>query len=286
MQRIDGTQIAAGVAQDLAARVRALAATGVTPRLAILVVGDEPRTRRYVAAKERKAAELGIAVTAVRLDAGNASSVEHMLSSAIERLNGDSAIHGIILQLPIPVPGIDEQELIDRIVPAKDVDGLTSVSQAALEAGRELFVPATPQGILRLLAAYKLPIADTRIAVVGQGRLVGRPLAAMLRSRGADVVPADSKTADLAAVTRGAAIVVSAVGRAGLITDAMVDPGAVLIDVGLSEQDGVLQGDITEAAKDTAALATPVVGGVGPMTVISLLANVVLAAELAAVRSA
>ena len=284
MRLIDGTQIAALVADDLRERIAALTSQHVTPTLAILVVGDDLRTQRYIAAKQRKAAELGIVVALTTLPGTDPVSVTEQVRAAIDSLNADPAIHGIILQLPIPLP-VDEQELLDHIAPTKDVDGLTTTSQAALEAGRELFLPATPQGILRLLTAQKLPIADARIAVVGQGRLVGKPLTAMLRSRGADVVTADSKTPDLRAVTKGAAVVVSAAGKAGLITEDMVDDGAVLIDVGLSEVNQRLRGDVTDAAKQKAALATPVTGGVGPMTVISLLANVVLAAELAGLRA-
>lgn len=284
MQRIDGTQVAAIVADDLRERVQALAAQQVTPRLAIIVVGDDLRTQQYVRAKQRKATELGIAVAVAELKTGNSEAVTGSVTATIDRFNADPAVHGIILQLPVPSE-VDEQELIDRIAPTKDVDGLTTTSHAALEAGRELFLPATPQGILRLLAAQNLPIVDTRIAVIGQGRLVGKPLTAMLRSRGADVLTADSSTADLRSITGGAAIVVSAVGKAGLITEDLVDPNTVLIDVGLSEQNNVLRGDITDEAKEKASLATPVTGGVGPMTVISLLANVVLAAELAALRA-
>ena len=283
MQLIDGKHVAEKVAAELQERIATLVAQKITPTLAILVVGDDLRTQKYIAAKQRTAEELGIRVTLFALQSQAAEDVVTQITDTITTLNQDSSVHGVILQLPIPI-AVDEQELIDLIKPTKDVDGLTLTNQAALEAGRELFLPATPQGILRLMTAYKLQIPDARIAVVGQGRLVGKPLTAMLRSRGADVVTANSETTDLPAVLKGASVVISAVGKENLITEDMVDGQMALIDVGLSDIDGKLQGDIVQAAKDKARLASPVIGGVGPMTVISLLANVVLAAELAALR--
>ena len=284
MQLIDGRQVAETVRTDLRERIAVLRSQDIQPRLAILVVGEDIRTERYIAAKQQAADEIGIAVELIRFTIDEPETLTDRIEARIKSLNDDLQTHGIILQLPIPIP-IDEQELLDSIKPTKDVDGLTLTNQAALEAGRELFLPATPQGILRLLTVSNIPIADTRIAMIGQGRLVGRSLTAMLRSRDADVVTADSHTRDLAAVVRGAAIVISAVGKENLITEDMVDEQMVLIDVGLSDVDGKLQGDIAPAAKEKARLATPVIGGVGPMTVISLLANVVLAAELAALRA-
>lgn len=283
MQLIDGRQIAETVRVDLRERTAALKATNIQPRLAILVVGEDIRTERYIAAKQQAADEIGIAVELIRFTIDEPATLADRIEARIKTLNDNPQTHGIILQLPIPVP-VDEQELIDSIKPTKDVDGLTLTNQAALEAGRELFLPATPQGILRLLTASKIPIANTRIAMIGQGRLVGRPLTSMLRSRDADVVTADSKTTDLASVVHGADVVISAVGKENLITENMIDKQMVLIDVGLSDVEGKLQGDIAPAAKERARLATPVIGGVGPMTVISLLANVVLAAELAQLR--
>lgn len=282
MQMIDGKQVAELVAADLRERIAALDSQGITPTLAIIVVGNDLRTQKYITAKQKAAEQLGIEVKLIALSA-TSDDIEATIAEQIALLNSDPNVHGIILQLPIPAE-VDEQDLIDLIVSQKDVDGLTLTSQAALEAGRELFLPATPQGILRLLSSQKLPIYEKRIAVIGQGKLVGKPLTAMLRSRGADVATADSKIKDLASIVRGASIVISAVGKENLITAEMVDPDMTLIDVGLSDVNGTLRGDIAQAAKEKAQLATPVIGGVGPMTVISLLANVVLAAELAAIR--
>lgn len=284
MQILDGKKVAATVAEELRERIATLRAQNVEPTLAILVVGDDLRTQRYIAAKQRAAERLGIQTILIPIAPTTPEETKAIIEKSITTLNEKPDIHGIILQLPIPVK-VDEQELIDLIAPTKDVDGLTLTNQAALELGRELFLPATPQGILRLLSAYKIPIANQRIAIVGQGKLVGKPVTAMLQSRDADVVTANSQTKDLKETIRGANIVICAVGKENLITEDMVDDKMVLIDVGLSDVDGTLRGDIALAAKEKAFLATPVPGGVGPMTVISLLANVVLAAELAQLRA-
>ncbi len=285
MEFIDGRAVAHEITQELTRRINDLKAAGITPTLAILQVGNDPTTTIYVTAKQRAAVPLGIDVHVIRFDTGvQSDALARALTDTVHQLNADPSIHGIILQLPVPET-IDDQAIIDEIDPRKDVDGLTATNQAALEAGRELMVPATPQGILRLLAAYRIPLEGATVGLVGHGRLVGRSLAHMLRSRGAILQIADSKTPDLRAVTRGADIVVSAVGQAGLITPDMIDESTVVIDVGLSKVDDQLQGDITEAAKAKARLATPVPGGVGPMTVVSLLANVVLAAELTRLQS-
>ena len=284
MQILDGKKVAETVAEELRERIATLRTQNVEPTLAILVVGDDLRTQRYIAAKQRAAERLDIRVILIPIAPATPTETTAVIQQAITALNNKPEVHGIILQLPIPV-AVDEQELIDLIAPTKDVDGLTLTNQAALELGRELFLPATPQGILRLLSAYKIPIANQRIAVVGQGKLVGKPVTAMLQSRDADVVTANSRTKDLKETIRGAAVVISAVGKKDLITEDMVDKTMALIDVGLSDVDGKLYGDITSTAKDKALLATPVPGGIGPMTVISLLANVVLAAELTALRA-
>ncbi len=284
MQILDGKQLAETVAEELRERVSDLRAAGIHPRLAILLVGESDMpTEKYVAAKQRAADKVGVAVELIRFTIDEPIALAERITARIEELNSDPDTHGIILQLPMPVP-MNEQDLIDAIAPEKDVDGLTTTNQAALEVGRELFVPATPQGILRLLAAYKIPIANTKIAMIGQGRLVGKPLSAMLRSRDAILTTADSKTPDLLPIVKDARVIISAVGQPGIITDAMVRSDSILIDVGLSDIDGTLTGDIEPEVKALAGQATPVPGGVGPMTVISLLANVVLAAELARIQ--
>lgn len=292
---MDGRELARQVEAKLAMRVEALKAQGIQPQLVILVVGRDERTASYIRAKQKAAERVGIRVLVEPIgsdtpgksprlgdtpgESGRRSDLTDRIRTAIERWNADPTVHGIILQLPLP-NGIDDEPLLDAIDPNKDVDGLTATNQAAVELGRELFPPATPMGILRLLDAYHIEIADTVVAVIGQGRLVGKPLSQMLEHRGARVRTADSSTSDLRAVTAGAEVIISATGQPHLITADLIDDGVVLIDAGLSEVGETLVGDITPEAAAKARLVTPVPGGVGPMTVVSLLSNVVVAAEL------
>ncbi|MBI4022799.1 bifunctional 5,10-methylenetetrahydrofolate dehydrogenase/5,10-methenyltetrahydrofolate cyclohydrolase [Candidatus Berkelbacteria bacterium] len=282
MEHMDGRALAEEVAGTLRNRAAALRERGIVPTLGILVVGDDERTASYIRAKERMASEIGIEVRVHRFEQSELPDRLHdRITKAMAHWNRDPAVHGLILQLPLPA-GLDESVLLDCIDPTKDVDGLTSTNQHALEAGQPGIVPATPLGILALLQAYDVTVDGATVAIVGTGRLVGQPLAHLLQARGACVRLADRETADLAAVTRGAEIVVAAVGHPGLVTESMIDHESVLIDVGLTEQHGMLVGDTTEGARAKARLSTPVPGGVGPMTVVSLLGNVVQAAEQSA----
>lgn len=278
MNIIDGREVATTLLNEVRERVEQLKSKGVQPRLAILTIGDDARTASYIRAKQRAAERVDIQVDLYPFSAED-EGLEERIRTHIERLNSETEVHGIIVQLPIP-QSLDSQALIDLIDPKKDVDGLTATNRAGLELGRELMTPATPMGVIRLLKAYDVPVAGAKVALIGHGRLVGSLLAPMLRSRGAEVHIADSRTKDLAAVTLPAAIIISAVGKANLVTASMVQPHSVLIDVGLSEIDERLVGDISAEAKEKARLATPVPGGVGPMTVASLLSNTVFAAEL------
>lgn len=279
MQLMDGRAAAEALRAKLVQRIESLKARGVVPTLAIVQVDDDERTVRYVRAKTDTAAALGITIRHIALDPHQqAATLDPLIRERLAALNADPNVHGILLQLPLP-HGLDSDELINMIAPAKDVDGLTATNQAALDAGRELLVPATPLGILRLLEAYHVPIAGSTIAVIGQGLVVGKPLATMLRSRGATVRTADASTSDLHTITRGADIVISATGQPNLISPDLITNTTVLIDAGLAEAGSGLVGDTTEAAREKARLTTPVRGGVGPMTVASLLGNVVLAAE-------
>lgn len=281
---MDGRALAAELEQGLRERVGHLANAGITPTLAIVVVGDDERTASYIRAKQATAERIGIAVKVYEYSAAAPETLEGQLLTQIDALNTDTAVHGIILQLPVP-RGVDDERLLNAISPTKDVDGLTATNQASVEMGRELFPPATPMGILRLLGRYGIPIEGTVMAVLGQGRVVGKPLADMLESRGAIVRRADHTTADLGAVTHGASVVISATGQPGLVTASLIDPDIVLIDAGLAEVGTSLVGDTSDDAQAKARLATPAKGGVGPMTVVSLLGNVVVAAELAQLRT-
>lgn len=279
MQLMDGRATAGGRRAQLRQRVEGLRERGVVPTLAIVQADRDERTRTYVRAKSQAAREIGIQIQLHEFDPTlPPETLAKRLKATLEILNADRAVHGLLLQLPLPA-GIDVDELINTIDPGKDVDGLTATNQAALEAGRELMVPATPMGILRLLETYDVPITDATVAVIGQGLVVGKPLALMLASRGATVRTADAETPDLRSVTRGADIVVSATGQPGLITEEMIGANTVLVDAGLAEVGTSLVGDTTPEAQAKARLTTPVRGGVGPMTVVSLLGNVVIAAE-------
>jgi methylenetetrahydrofolate dehydrogenase (NADP+)/methenyltetrahydrofolate cyclohydrolase len=278
---MDGRAVAARIQRSLEPRITALRKQGVVPTLAIVFAANDERTDAYIRAKQDAAARLGIAVQIHAFPAG--MELTGALTDAITDANGDPAVHGIIVQLPLPA-GVDEDTILNVVAPEKDVDGLTSTNEAALDAGRELFTPATPLAILQLLSTYHIPLDGTTVAVVGQGRLVGAPLAAMLRNRGAIVRTADETTPDIASVTKGADVVVVATGTPNLITPAHIDGRSILIDAGLTNVDGTLVGDVSDEAKQVARLATPAVGGVGPVTVASLLANVVLAAEYQALQ--
>ena len=276
---MNGHAVADRIYRELQPRIAALRTQGVKPALTILLADNDTRTDAYVRAKQDAANRLGIRVQlhafSPNLPAGE---LQDLIRKTIAACNVAADTHGIVLQLPLP-NGIDEQELIDAIGPKKDVDGLTATNVAALEAGRELLAPATPLAVLRLLIAHSVALENTTVAVIGQGRLVGAPIAAMLHHRGANVRTADASTRDLATVTRGANVIVAATGTPNLITADLIDDNTVLIDVGLTSVDGQLIGDVSEDARAKARLATPVVGGVGPVTVASLLSNVILAAE-------
>lgn len=282
MKTIDGRATAQKIGNQLKSRIKALKTKGIEPKLVIVKVGNDLRTSTYVRVKLAAAEKLGILTKVVELD--DQLSPEELrteVSRLIDDLNHNPEVHGIIIQLPIP-QSVDDQELIDLINPAKDVDGLTATNQAALEAGRELMVPATPLGIISLLSDNQVEINGTKTALVGLGRLVGSPLNHMLKSRGAQLKTANSRTADLKEITKDADLVIAAAGQPHLIKPEMIKQDSVLIDVGLSEVDGQLYGDVDPATKQIAAMSTQVTGGVGPMTVISLLSNVVLAAEIQA----
>lgn len=277
---LDGKTLAQQVRAELKAEVAALAAQGVVPSLAVILVGEDPASQVYVRNKIAACAEVGIASRAFRFPS-DCAPVE--LFAAIDALNADPAVHGILVQLPLP-PQFDETAVIERIAIAKDVDGFHAENLGRLWQGREGFVPCTPAGVMRLLAHAGIALAGQEAVVVGRSNIVGKPMAALLLAAGATVTIAHSKTRDLAAVTRRADVLVVAVGRPGLITGEMVKPGAVVVDVGINRlPDGRLVGDVDFASVEPVAGAiTPVPGGVGPMTIAMLLANTVTAARRAA----
>ncbi len=289
MQTMDGRRVADEVLGGLEHRVAALMEHGITPTLGILLIGSDQRSAAYVRRKQRAAERIGVSVRlvtsndgALRPGSGQISIPVELqaLERQIEIWNADPTIHGMILQLPLPTElAVFELPLIERIDPAKDVDGLHPVNFGRLLRGYDAITPATPRGVMALLAAYHVALTGTRVTLIGFGKLVGRALATLLVNAGATLTIATKRTVDLAATTRDAVVVISAAGVAGLVTATMVRSESVLVDVGLSDIDDQLVGDISDEAKQKARLATPVPGGVGPMTVAMLLTNVVEAAE-------
>ncbi|MEJ2174816.1 MAG: bifunctional methylenetetrahydrofolate dehydrogenase/methenyltetrahydrofolate cyclohydrolase FolD [bacterium] len=277
---IDGKSIAADVRRDLGPRVAALAARGVRPGLTVILVGDDPASRIYVRNKIRRCAETGVESRHIELPA----QVEQAeLLDAIAVLNADPAVHGILVQLPLP-PHLDAGRVLEAIAPHKDVDGFHPMNTGALLTGRAGFVPCTPAGIMVMLDRIGIELRGRRAVVVGRSNIVGKPMALLLLQRDATVTICHSKTRDLSVLTREADVLVAALGRARSIGAAMVKSGACVIDVGINRlEDGSLAGDVDAAAvKDVAGWITPVPGGVGPMTVAMLIASCVRAAELAA----
>ena len=273
--RIDGKATAARVRASARERALALRAGGIRPHLAVILAGEDPASEVYVRNKARACAEAEILSTVVRLPQ---DVTQDALETEIRRLNADPAVHGILVQLPLPA-GLDEARALALIDPAKDVDGFHDVNAGRLWKGLPGFVPCTPLGVMELLRAYGIDPAGRRAVVVGRSSIVGKPMAALLLAANATVTVCHSKTRDLAAVTREADILVAAVGKPRMITADMIKPGAAVVDVGINRVDGKLVGDVDAAAEDVAGWLTPVPGGVGPMTIAMLLMNTLQAAE-------
>ena len=274
---IDGKAIAAGLRAEQALRAARLREAGVVPGLAVVIVGEDPASKVYV---RNKALACEAAGMHSEVHALAATTSHGQLVGFIERLNADPAIHGILVQMPLP-GHLDSRAVIEAIDPAKDVDGFHYRNVGALVVGEPAFYPCTPWGVMKLLEHEGVAIEGRHAVVVGRSTIVGKPMALMLINAGATVTVCHSKTRPLAAMTRQADILVAAVGRAGLVTGDMVKPGAVVIDVGINRlPDGRLAGDVDfEGARAVASLITPVPGGVGPMTIAMLLANTVRSAE-------
>ncbi len=273
---LDGKATARAVREDVARAVARLVELGVRPGLAVVLVGDDPASQVYVRNKDRAATEAGIEVTTVRLDA---ATPREAVLERVRALGADPAVHGILVQLPLP-PGLSAEEVIAAIPPAKDVDGLTAENVAALVLGREGLVPCTPAGCLELLDRHGIGLSGREVVVIGRSMLVGKPFALLALGRHATVTVCHSRTRDLAEVARRADVLVAAVGRAGLVRGDWIRPGATVLDVGINRgEDGKLRGDVAfEEARERAEWITPVPGGIGPMTIAMLLCNTALAA--------
>jgi len=272
---LDGKATLAKIKAELKLRVAALAERGVVPGLGTVLVGDDPGSRWYVAAKHRDCAEIGIASIQRELPAGTTQTA---VEEVVDALNADPACTGFLVQQPT---GLDEFAILSRVDPAKDVDGLHPLNLGSLVLGRPAPLPCTPLGVIELLRRYQVPIAGARVVVVGRGLTVGRPLGLLLtrRSENATVTLCHTGTRDLAAEVRRADIVVAAAGVPGLITAEMVKPGAAVLDVGVSRVAGKIAGDVAAEVAEVAGHVAPNPGGVGPMTRAMLLTNVVAAAE-------
>jgi len=274
---IDGKALSARVRGQVAERVRALEAQGVTPGLAVVLVGEDPASQVYVRNKAAACTAAGMHSRVIPL---GADTPEGELLDVIETLNADPAIHGILVQLPLP-GHIDTGLVIETISAAKDVDGFHVSNAGLLMTGRPLFRPCTPYGVMKMLESENVPLRGAEAVIVGASNIVGKPMAMLLLAAGATVTLCNSKTRDLGAQTRRADVLVVATGRPGIVTGDMVKPGAVVIDVGINRlESGKLVGDVDfDSAAAVASAITPVPGGVGPMTIAMLLVNTVEAAE-------
>ena len=280
---IDGKAIAQEVRAEWKVRADALIARGITPGLAVIIVGEDAASKVYVGNKVKACAELGLYSEHIALPADTPQAT---LLEKIAGLNTDPAIHGILVQLPLP-KHIDSERVLEAIDPHKDVDGFHPMNVGALVTGNPLLRPCTPYGAMKLLEKMGVEIEGKHAVVVGRSNIVGKPMALMLLHKNATVTICTSKTRDLARHTLDADILVVATGKAKMITGDMIKPGAAVIDVGINRMDnGKLCGDVDfDSAKEVAGYLTPVPGGVGPMTITMLVANTVEAAERSAQQS-
>ena len=274
---IDGVAVSKAIRAKWKQRVEALKARGVTPGLAVILVGDNPASQVYVRNKVKACGEVGLYS---ELHPFPAAVTQEAVLAKIEDLNRDPKIHGILVQLPLP-PHFDNSKVLEVISADKDADGFHLYNLGGLVSGGGVFPPCTPYGVMALLDFYRIPIEGSNAVVVGRSNIVGKPMALMLLARSATVSICTSKTRDLKQFTSLADILVVATGKPGMITGDMIKPGSTVIDVGMNRlPDGKLTGDVDfEAARQRAAFITPVPGGVGPMTVTMLIANTVQAAE-------
>lgn len=278
-QLIDGNALSKQLRADVARRAAALRARGITPGLAVVLVGENPASQVYVRNKVKACEDSGLHSV---LEKYPATLSEADLLARVDALNKDPAIHGILVQLPLPAH-IDAHKVIEAISPAKDVDGFHVASAGALMVGQPGFWPCTPYGCMKMLESIHYDLKGKHAVVIGRSNIVGKPMALMLLQKNATVTICHSATKDLKAMTLQADVIVAAVGKRNVLTADMVKPGAVVLDVGMNRNDeGKLCGDVDfEGVKEVAGYITPVPGGVGPMTITMLLVNTLEAAEKA-----
>ena len=275
---IDGKAVSASVKQQVAEQVSELNEKGIDVGLAVIIVGNNPASRTYVNNKKKACAETGI--TSYEYALGEDTTMDELLA-LIDSLNSNSKVNGILCQLPLP-NGLDEKKVIEKISPEKDVDAFHAVNAGHIMIGDFAFLPCTPAGITEMLDYYNIDVAGKNCVVIGRSNIVGKPMAMLLLKRNGTVTICHSKTQNLADYTGKADILVAAVGKADFVTADMVKEGAVVIDVGMNRNaEGKLCGDVDfEAVEKKASFITPVPGGVGPMTIATLLKNTVTAAKI------
>ena len=278
-QLLDGEPVAARIKMELADRAQRLSAAGRTPGLGTILVGDDVSSVRYVAMKIEECAQIGIRSFDEHLPA---DVTQEGIERAIDRFNEDPNVHSILVQLPLP-EGINEQEVLLRVLPEKDVDGLHPTNLGRLVMGAPGPLPCTPAGIVELLASYEVPVEGQHVVIIGRGITIGRPLALLLALRRANCNAAVSVVhtgvRDMTSIVRSADVIVAAAGRAGIVTGDMVKPGAAVVGAGTTFVGRKLLSDVADDVSEVASWVTPRLGGVGPMTRAMLLRNAVLAAE-------
>jgi len=273
---LDGKVLSAQIRETVTQRVAALKEKGIIPGLAVILVGDDPASEIYVKNKGKACEETGILSRTIRMDA---SISQESLEKEIDLLNQDPAIHGILVQLPLP-KHLNEQAALARILPEKDVDGFHLMNAGSLMTGAKGVLPCTPSGAMYMIHSTGLDLSGREAVVIGRSNIVGKPMAMLLLRENCTVTICHSRTKNLAEHTRRADILIAAVGKARFVTADMIKPGAVVIDVGINREDGKVCGDVDfENVKEKAGWITPVPGGVGKMTIAMLLANTVDAAE-------
>ncbi len=275
-QILSGKEMSESLRKQIAERVARLKEQGVTPGLAVILVGNDPASEIYVRNKGNGCAETGMYSRTLNMPE---ETTQEQLEAAIEELNADPAIHGILVQLPLP-KHLDENAALAKILPEKDVDGFHLINAGHMLTGTEGVVACTPRGALYMIKSTGLDLNGKEAVVIGRSNIVGKPMAMLLLRENCTVTMCHSRTKNLAEHTRRADILVAAVGKVGFVTADMVKPGAVVIDVGINRVDGKVKGDVDfDAVKEIAGWITPVPGGVGKMTITMLLANTVEAAE-------
>ncbi len=278
MQIIDGKAVSKAVKEQVKNECDELKAKGITPGLAVIIVGDDPASQVYVRNKERACEECGFYSVKYALPA---ETTQEELNALVDELNGDDKINGILCQLPLP-SHLDDKEVINRIDPIKDVDAFHPVNVGAIMIGDYNFLPCTPAGVMELIHSTGVDVTGKKAVVIGRSNIVGKPQAMLLLHENATVEITHSRTVDLPSVTKTADILVAAIGKAKFVTADMVKDGAVVIDVGMNrDENGKLCGDVDfENVKDKCSFITPVPGGVGPMTIAMLMRNTLTAAKI------